>query len=168
MITFLFVLDHELDANWCASNRQQQQSSFAQSTSYKDSNSNQLTTSKDNESNQNPGADNLGTLVAELSINSNTSENGHSSTQMGSSNSADRNRESNDRTMELQPQSLASDFESIPNIENKDCDYLKLVMAFKRTLVLPDVFFSYDMAVCYCTLCLTHSGKNSHDGKSRR
>lgn len=53
--------------------------------------------------------------------------------------------------------SLQCDQDSIPSIENKDCEYLKLVMGFKRTLVLPDVFFSYEMPVCYCPLCLSSS-----------
>lgn len=81
----------------------------------------------------------------------------------------DQNRECNtasdsERGAEIQPRSITSDFESIPSLENKDCEYLKLVMAFKRTLVLPDVFFSYDMAVCYCTACLS-SGRNLIEGK---
>lgn len=61
--------------------------------------------------------------------------------------------------------SMLSDFESIPNIENKDCEYLKLVMAFKRTLVLPDVFFSYDVPVCYCTLCASNGDRNLLKGR---
>lgn len=35
----------------------------------------------------------------------------------------------------------------------KDCDYMKLVVDFKRTLVLPDVFFSCEHPVCYCGSC---------------
>lgn len=54
-----------------------------------------------------------------------------------------------------QPSSLQCDQESIPSIENKDCEYLKLVMGFKRTLVLPDVFFSYELPICYCPLCVS-------------
>ncbi|XP_055530628.1 neuralized-like protein 4 [Wyeomyia smithii] len=38
-------------------------------------------------------------------------------------------------------------------VENKDCDYLKLVMGFKRTLMLPDVFFAGDTFSCYCEGC---------------
>lgn len=56
--------------------------------------------------------------------------------------------------------SLQCEQESIPCIENKDCEYLKLVMGFKRTLVLPDVFFSYEMPVCYCLLCLSSSSSD--------
>ncbi|XP_038107546.1 neuralized-like protein 4 [Culex quinquefasciatus] len=37
--------------------------------------------------------------------------------------------------------------------ENKDCDYLKLVMGFKRTLMLPDVFFAGDSFGCFCEGC---------------
>lgn len=54
--------------------------------------------------------------------------------------------------------SLVSDYESIPNIENKDCNYLKLVSCFKSSLVLPDDFFSCDNAVCYCAACVFSSG----------
>lgn len=42
-------------------------------------------------------------------------------------------------------------------VENEDCEYLKMVMGFKRTLVLPDVFFSYEMPVCYCLPCASSS-----------
>lgn len=33
---------------------------------------------------------------------------------------------------------------------NKPCEYLKLVMGFKRTLMLPDVFFTADPPQCFC------------------
>lgn len=32
----------------------------------------------------------------------------------------------------------------------KPCEYLKLVMGFKRTLMLPDVFFTSDAPQCFC------------------
>ncbi|XP_029731807.1 neuralized-like protein 4 [Aedes albopictus] len=38
-------------------------------------------------------------------------------------------------------------------VENKDCDYLKLVMGFKRTLMLPEVFFAGDSFSCFCEGC---------------
>ncbi|XP_055614454.1 neuralized-like protein 4 [Uranotaenia lowii] len=38
-------------------------------------------------------------------------------------------------------------------VENKDCDYLKLVLGFKRTLMLPDVFFAGDSFGCFCESC---------------
>lgn len=48
-----------------------------------------------------------------------------------------------------------SDFESIPNIEIKDCEYLKLVCTFKTTLVLPDIFFQSNFPpLCFCHHCL--------------
>uniref|UniRef100_A0A182YBM6 NHR domain-containing protein n=1 Tax=Anopheles stephensi TaxID=30069 RepID=A0A182YBM6_ANOST len=40
-----------------------------------------------------------------------------------------------------------------PVVENRDCDYLKLVMSFKRTLMLPDAFFVDEPCACYCTSC---------------
>lgn len=48
----------------------------------------------------------------------------------------------------------ASDYDSIPGgIENKDCEYMKLVSKFKKTLVLPDAFFASDLPCCYCETC---------------
>uniref|UniRef100_A0A182NZX9 NHR domain-containing protein n=1 Tax=Anopheles epiroticus TaxID=199890 RepID=A0A182NZX9_9DIPT len=41
-----------------------------------------------------------------------------------------------------------------PVVENRDCDYLKLVMSFKRTLMLPDAFFVDEPCACYCAGCL--------------
>lgn len=43
---------------------------------------------------------------------------------------------------------------------NMDCEYLKMVIEFKRTLVIPDAFFSYDIPICYCALCLTNTSAN--------
>lgn len=34
------------------------------------------------------------------------------------------------------------------------CDYLKLVIGFKRTLMLPDVFFTSDPPQCFCEHCI--------------
>lgn len=51
-----------------------------------------------------------------------------------------------------------SDFESIPNIEIKDCEYLKLVCTFRTTLVLPDIFFQSNFPpLCFCHHCLGSS-----------
>lgn len=38
-----------------------------------------------------------------------------------------------------------------------DCEYLKLVSGFKRTLVIPDAFFLNVMPLCYCNGCLAGS-----------
>lgn len=46
-------------------------------------------------------------------------------------------------------------FSSLPTISTKDCDYLKLVMGFQRTLVIPDAFFVSDTPICYCRKCVT-------------
>ncbi|XP_037052050.1 neuralized-like protein 4 isoform X2 [Bradysia coprophila] len=46
-------------------------------------------------------------------------------------------------------------FSSLPAISTKDCDYLKLVMGFQRTLVIPDAFFVSDTPICYCRKCVT-------------
>lgn len=166
--------------NWCPSNRQQ---NFPLSTLNKDPNFNQNMATNDNEPNQNSGAENQNSLVGSLSVNPNSMENAryqnnlqfdYNISQIFSSNMTinDPNRENNvqpssgtDRAIETQPRSFVSEYESIPSIENKDCEYLKLVMAFKRTLVLPDVFFSYDMAICYCSQCLSNGGRNLLEGK---
>lgn len=47
-------------------------------------------------------------------------------------------------------------FSSLPTISTKDCDYLKLVMGFQRTLVIPDAFFVSDTPICYCKKCVTN------------
>lgn len=136
-----------------------------------------MAVSNDNESIQITSADNHNSLVGSLLMNPNSMENtrlqhDYNISQMFSSNvliNDPNNREcttvcDSERGAEVQPKSITSEYESIPSLENKDCEYLKLVMAFKRTLVLPDVFFSYDMAVCYCTACLS-SGRNLLEGK---
>lgn len=48
-------------------------------------------------------------------------------------------------------------FNSLPTISTKDCDYLKLVMGFQRTLVIPDAFFVSDTPICYCRKCVISS-----------
>lgn len=50
--------------------------------------------------------------------------------------------------------------------ENKDCEYLKLVSGFKRTLVIPDAFFLNVMPLCYCNSCLSLSSSSSNVGTS--
>ncbi|KFB46796.1 hypothetical protein ZHAS_00014801 [Anopheles sinensis] len=40
-----------------------------------------------------------------------------------------------------------------PPPENRDCDNLKLVISFKRTLMLPDAFFVDEPCACYCAGC---------------
>lgn len=50
-------------------------------------------------------------------------------------------------------------FTVIPNpVSNKPCDYLKLVVGFKRTLMLPDVFFTSDSPQCFCGCSGTVNG----------
>lgn len=52
-------------------------------------------------------------------------------------------------------------------MENKDCDYLKLVMGFKRTLMLPDVFFTGDSFACYCDGCVPSLHNSAVKGWAR-
>lgn len=165
--------DNEIDINWCPQlNRPPPP--FTQSTAlYKDPNYNQITILTDNESNQctsDNHSDHLNSLE-----NSRTQCNNSNETFPTTIAINDQNRERSAHSsttiehgsIDTQPRSMASEFESIPNIENKDCEYLKLVMTFKRTLVLPDVFFSYDMAICYCAMCLSNSGRNLLEGKHK-
>lgn len=53
----------------------------------------------------------------------------------------------------------------LASIENRDCEYLKLVAGFKRTLVLPDIFFSFDAPSCYCLQCSSNKEWNTLEGK---
>lgn len=179
---FFFKLktDHEIEVNWCPPNRPPH---FAQSTSYKDPN--QVTVTNDNESNQTAVSASASSCAAaavvgdnqnsSMTSNHNSLENTrHHSITEGlptPMNITDENKEANshistvsERGSDAQPKSITSEYESIPSIENKDCEYLKLVMAFKRTLVLPDVFFSYDLAVCHCILCMSSGGRNLLEG----
>lgn len=175
---FSATTDNEIDTNWCP--QLNRPPPFAQSAAlYKDPNYNQITVTNDNESNQCASVDFHASLIGD---NSNALEN--TRPQQYNTNEAfstttiainGQNRERNhphsssSTTMErvsseAQRMSITSEFESIPSIENKDCEYLKLVMTFKRTLVLPDVFFSYDMAICYCAFCLSSNGRNLLEG----
>lgn len=171
---FSATTDNEIDINWCPQfNRPPP---FAPSALYKDPNYNQITTMTDSESNQCSSDYHNSSIIGD---NSNSLENTRTQYNTNETFSTamsinDQNQERNPHsstTMErgsidTQPKSITSEFESIPSIENKDCEYLKLVMTFKRTLVLPDVFFSYDMAICYCTLCLSNSGRNLLEGRN--
>lgn len=56
-------------------------------------------------------------------------------------------------------------FSSLPTISTKDCDYLKLVMGFQRTLVIPDAFFVSDTPICYCRKCVTSESTSVLTGK---
>lgn len=155
----------------------QPQTLQSQSTTYIDPNC--TTAAHSIEPNNNANLDNYNSLVESLSVNPNSLENArlqfdYNISQIFTSNmtineqkretNANNPTTSNEKHNDSQPRSIQSDFESIPCIENKDCEYLKLVIGFKRTLVLPDVFFSYDMPVCYCVLCLAGSGTNPLEG----
>lgn len=56
-------------------------------------------------------------------------------------------------------------FSSLPTISTKDCDYLKLVMGFQRTLVIPDAFFVSDTPICYCRKCVTSESTSVLTGR---
>ncbi|XP_043671711.1 neuralized-like protein 4 [Vespula pensylvanica] len=43
----------------------------------------------------------------------------------------------------------------------KKCEYLKACMRLKKSLVLPDEFFSLDDALCYCSACYKAEGDNT-------
>lgn len=49
-------------------------------------------------------------------------------------------------------QTTSEDHNSLP--ENKDCANIKLMIGFKRTLMLPDVYFVADsLPICFCDQC---------------
>lgn len=50
--------------------------------------------------------------------------------------------------------SLISNASSMAPVTSAPCDYLKLVMGFKRTLMLPEVFFTADAPQCFCETCI--------------
>jgi len=61
-----------------------------------------------------------------------------------------------------QIQQLTSNQEGIENMStrNDDCDYLKLLIGFKRTLMLPDLYFlPNSLPTCFCDACCK---PNSH------
>lgn len=74
---------------------------------------------------------------------------------------------SNGRDVESAVKCITSTFDSMVTIENKDCEYAKLVISFKRTLVLPDIFFSFDTPACYCILCSSTKETNTLEGMMR-
>uniref|UniRef100_A0A336MFI2 CSON000929 protein n=1 Tax=Culicoides sonorensis TaxID=179676 RepID=A0A336MFI2_CULSO len=49
--------------------------------------------------------------------------------------------------------SLMSNMSSMMQLNAAPCDYLKLVIGFKRTLMLPEVFFTSDPPQCFCETC---------------
>lgn len=185
--------ENDSDTNWSLTNRPQNfktQSSTATTTTtittttatatatstYSDPN--QVVAANSNESNNNSNTDNYNSLVGSLSVNPNSTENArlqfdYNISQIFTSNMTVQSKESTstvavsnaEKPNDSKSKNNQSDFESIPCIENKDCEYLKLVIDFKRTLVLPDVFFSYDIPVCYCISCLANSGRCALGGK---
>ncbi|XP_077270706.1 neuralized E3 ubiquitin protein ligase 4 isoform X1 [Temnothorax americanus] len=44
---------------------------------------------------------------------------------------------------------------------SRKCDYLKVCMQLKKSLVLPDEFFSTDEILCYCSVCYKVDGDNA-------
>ncbi|XP_028049148.1 neuralized-like protein 4 [Monomorium pharaonis] len=44
---------------------------------------------------------------------------------------------------------------------SRKCDYLKACMQLKKSLVLPDEFFSTDEIMCYCSVCYKVDGDNA-------
>lgn len=58
-----------------------------------------------------------------------------------------------DTILDLSLMSSASSMGAVP-ATTAPCDYLKLVMGFKRTLMLPEVFFTSDAPQCFCETCI--------------
>lgn len=62
----------------------------------------------------------------------------------------------------LMPSSLPSTpLGSTVVASSRKCDYLKACMQLKKSLVLPDEFFSADEILCYCSACYKVDGDNT-------
>ncbi|XP_076236666.1 neuralized E3 ubiquitin protein ligase 4 isoform X2 [Calliopsis andreniformis] len=61
----------------------------------------------------------------------------------------------------LQPLSLPSTPLETNIIPSKKCEYLKACMRLKKSLVLPDEFFSLDDVLCYCSACYKVEGDSA-------
>lgn len=61
----------------------------------------------------------------------------------------------------LQPPSLPSTPLSTTIVPSKKCEYLKACMRLKKSLVLPDEFFSLDDVLCYCSACYKVEGDSA-------
>lgn len=61
----------------------------------------------------------------------------------------------------LMPSLPSTPLGSMTVASSKKCDYLKACMQLKRSLVLPDEFFSSDEVLCYCSACYKVDGDNA-------
>ncbi|XP_055625831.1 neuralized-like protein 4 [Toxorhynchites rutilus septentrionalis] len=95
-----------------------------------------------------------------------------SNTLSGATNAANHHRSSNivevveDHIRSSRANSISSS-SVLSVMENKDCEYLKLVMGFKRTLMLPDVFFTGDSFACFCDGCVPSLHNSAVKGWAR-
>jgi len=68
----------------------------------------------------------------------------------------------NASSMSLMPSLLPSTPLGPPIVaSSRKCDYLKACMQLKKSLVLPDEFFSTDEILCYCNICYKIDGNNA-------
>lgn len=107
------------------------------------------------------------TQMAQLDFNTNPVFPNANAAHSENNTMASSSIHANCKDTETAAKCISSTFESMLTIENKDCEYMKLVMGFKRTLVLPDIFFSFDTPLCYCILCLSTKDRSTLEGKLR-
>lgn len=153
------IPDHQDDENWASTNR-----SHANDKASNDLNYNQIApTANTTEPNSNAFVENNAAYLSDTQNNQIQSRCNHSQAVESGDDEAKqvayKPSEADTNYNDDEPQSSIVNFETIPSAGIKDCEYLKLVVGFKRTLVLPDVFFSYDTPVCYCLLCSASTGK---------
>lgn len=68
-------------------------------------------------------------------------------------NNTTRNESIAQQAQQLQQQNNQEALEQV-SIRNDDCDYLKLLISFKRTLMIPDIYFlPNSLPSCFCESC---------------
>lgn len=68
-------------------------------------------------------------------------------------NNTTRNESIAQQAQQLQQQNNQEALEQV-TIRNDDCDYLKLLIGFKRTLMIPDIYFlPNSLPTCFCESC---------------
>ncbi|XP_011253372.1 neuralized-like protein 4 [Camponotus floridanus] len=66
-----------------------------------------------------------------------------------------------DASIPLMPSLPSTPLGSTVVASSRKCDYLKACMQLKKSLVLPDEFFSTDEILCYCSACYKVDGDNT-------
>lgn len=87
------------------------------------------------------------TSVDNLRLQSNRFTNDHI-------NNTTRNEGIAQQAQQMQQMNNYQEIEETPTVRNDDCDYLKLLIGFKRTLTIPDIYFlANSLPTCFCESC---------------